>query len=91
MTEALWSIIPRYVPSYVPGWPMASLNSSPPTTTVWPRAAAPSIRARMLRCETVDSTNTALILRSTSRLTSRSMSRTPASDSVERPWIPTTS
>jgi hypothetical protein len=41
----LWSIIPMYVPSYVPGSPIASLNSSPPIDDVVP--ARPRRRQRV--------------------------------------------
>ncbi len=70
---------------------MASENSSPPTTTVWPRAAAPSMSARTLRSAMVVSTNTAPTCRVTSRSTSQLMRSRPASDSVDMPWMPSTS
>jgi hypothetical protein len=59
IASTLCLTIPKYVPSGVPAAPIASLNSSPPITSVCPRDAAPSISASIVFRGTLLSTNTA--------------------------------
>ena len=74
----------------VPAAPIASLSSSPPIVTAWPRALHPSTRASTALRGTLLSMKTAGTLRSTITSMSALSSRRLASLSVDRPWMPRT-
>jgi hypothetical protein len=59
IVSTLWRTMPGYVPSGVPGPPIASEKSSPPISTSKPRARTASCTARIVWRGTDDSTKIA--------------------------------